>query len=54
VEAPAQGRAIQAPANAGAEFSLTLVGQGKARIGSNFFGIVSKGAQATATKLRSF
>ena len=32
-----EGRAIQAPANAGAEFSLTLVGQGETRIGSNFF-----------------
>jgi hypothetical protein len=36
VEAPAQGRAIQAPAGAGAEFSLTLFGQGEQRIGSNF------------------
>jgi hypothetical protein len=43
VEAPAnKGWAIQAPASAGAEFSLTLFGLGEQRIGSNFFKVGPK------------
>jgi len=37
-----EGRAIQAPASAGAEFSLTLFRQGEQRIGSNYFKVVQK------------
>ncbi|MYM66657.1 hypothetical protein GTP45_07405 [Pseudoduganella sp. FT55W] len=37
-----KGWAIQAPASAGAEFSLTMFGLGEQRIGSNYFKVGPK------------